>query len=52
MPTILFGLIGSIFGGFIGDTVIDTNDFVTVLIEIGTAAAAIALLSGRRRPPA
>lgn len=43
LPTTLLGLVGSTVGSFIGDNVLATNGFLTVLIEIGTAALAIVL---------
>ena len=47
--TLIAGLIGSIAGGFLGDHVLGLGWFPTVLIEIGVAAAAVALLAAARR---
>ncbi|HEY7010722.1 MAG TPA: hypothetical protein VH395_17355 [Jatrophihabitantaceae bacterium] len=47
--TLMAGLAGSILGGFLGDHVLDLGWFPTVLIEIGVAAAAVALLGAVRR---
>lgn len=47
--TVMAGLIGSIVGGFLGDHVFGLGWFATVLIEIGVAAAAVALLGAARR---
>jgi uncharacterized membrane protein YeaQ/YmgE (transglycosylase-associated protein family) len=49
LPTILLGLVGSIVGGFIGDHVLRTGGLVTVLLEIGVAAVAVALFANHRR---
>jgi uncharacterized membrane protein YeaQ/YmgE (transglycosylase-associated protein family) len=46
LATVLLGWIGSIVGGFIGDHIIHMNRIFTVLLEIGIAAALIALYSG------
>ncbi|HZD65893.1 MAG TPA: hypothetical protein VE152_07335 [Acidimicrobiales bacterium] len=40
LATVLLGLVGSIVGGFIGHG-IGINGFLTVLLEIGVAAAAV-----------
>src|SRR6478609_9342489 len=47
--TLIAGLLGSIVGGFLGDHVFGLGWFSTVLIEIGVAAAAVALLAAGRR---
>jgi|SRR5690349_19562077 uncharacterized membrane protein YeaQ/YmgE (transglycosylase-associated protein family) len=47
--TLMAGLIGSIVGGFLGDHVLGLGWFATVLIEIGVAAAAVAILGASRR---
>lgn len=47
--TVMAGLAGSIVGGFLGDHVLGLGWFATVLIEIGVAALAIALLISVRR---
>jgi uncharacterized membrane protein YeaQ/YmgE (transglycosylase-associated protein family) len=49
VPTVLLGLVGSIVGGFLGDHVLDVNGLVTVLLEVGVAAVAVALFAGHRR---
>lgn len=49
LATILLGWIGSIVGGFIGYQILDINRLLTVLLEIGVAAALIALYSGTTR---
>jgi uncharacterized membrane protein YeaQ/YmgE (transglycosylase-associated protein family) len=49
LPTILLGLVGSIVGGFIGNHIIHTGGFLTVLLEIGVAAVSVALFAGHRR---
>jgi uncharacterized membrane protein YeaQ/YmgE (transglycosylase-associated protein family) len=49
IATIAAGLCGSIVGGFLGQHVFDVGHLATVLIEIGIAAAVVALLSGRWR---
>ena len=51
LTTLLLGLVGSIVGGFLGNHVIHTAGFVTVLLEIGVAAVLVATVSsieGRR----
>jgi uncharacterized membrane protein YeaQ/YmgE (transglycosylase-associated protein family) len=53
LATILLGWIGSIVGGFVGYHIIHTGRILTVLLEIGVAAALIAIYSGssyNRRP--
>lgn len=49
LPTILLGLVGSIVGGFIGDHVLGVGTLLTLLLEIGVAAVAVALFAGHRR---
>jgi uncharacterized membrane protein YeaQ/YmgE (transglycosylase-associated protein family) len=46
LTTFLLGLVGSIVGGFLGNHVIHTGGFVTVLLEIGVAAVLVATVSG------
>jgi uncharacterized membrane protein YeaQ/YmgE (transglycosylase-associated protein family) len=48
-PTILLGLVGSIVGGFIGNHVLGLGGLLTVLLEIGVAAIAVALFASHRR---
>jgi uncharacterized membrane protein YeaQ/YmgE (transglycosylase-associated protein family) len=53
LATLVAGLCGSILGGFLGQHVLDAGRFVTVLLEIGVAAlavAAIAAVTNRRVP--
>jgi len=45
LTTFLLGLVGSIVGGFLGNHVIHTGGFVTVLLEIGVAAVLVATVS-------
>jgi uncharacterized membrane protein YeaQ/YmgE (transglycosylase-associated protein family) len=42
LATVLLGWIGSIVGGFIGDHVLGTGWFLTVVLEVAVAAALIA----------
>jgi uncharacterized membrane protein YeaQ/YmgE (transglycosylase-associated protein family) len=42
LATLIAGLCGSILGGFLGQHVLDAGRFVTVLLEIGVAAVAVA----------
>jgi uncharacterized membrane protein YeaQ/YmgE (transglycosylase-associated protein family) len=49
LPTILLGLVGSIVGGFIGDHVLGVGGLLTLLLEIGVAAVAVAMFAGHRR---
>lgn len=49
VPTILLGLVGSIVGGFIGDHVLGVGGLLTLLLEVGVAAVAVALFANRRR---
>jgi uncharacterized membrane protein YeaQ/YmgE (transglycosylase-associated protein family) len=53
LATLIAGLCGSILGGFLGQHVLDAGRFVTVLLEIGVAAlavAAFAAVTNRRVP--
>jgi uncharacterized membrane protein YeaQ/YmgE (transglycosylase-associated protein family) len=47
--TVMAGLTGSIVGGFLGQHVFRLGQLATVLIEIGVAAAAVALIAGAQR---
>ena len=49
LPTVGSGLCGSIVGGFVGSHVIHAGYFATVLLEVGVAAAVVALLAGGSR---
>lgn len=49
LGTVLLGWIGSIIGSFIGFHVIHTGKILTILLEIGVAAALIALYAGSDR---
>ena len=49
VPTVLLGLVGSIVGGFLGDHILGVGGLLTVLLEIGVAAVAVALFAGHRR---
>jgi uncharacterized membrane protein YeaQ/YmgE (transglycosylase-associated protein family) len=49
VPTILLGLVGSIVGGFIGQHVFGVGGLLTVLLEVGVAAVAVALFANHRR---
>jgi uncharacterized membrane protein YeaQ/YmgE (transglycosylase-associated protein family) len=53
LATLIAGLCGSILGGFLGQHVLDAGRFVTVLLEIGIAAAAVAAFAAftNRRVP-
>jgi len=42
LATLIAGLCGSIIGGFLGQHVLDASRFVTLLLEIGVAALAVA----------
>ena len=42
LATLMAGLCGSILGGFLGQHVLDVGGFVTLLLEIGVAALAVA----------
>jgi uncharacterized membrane protein YeaQ/YmgE (transglycosylase-associated protein family) len=44
LATLLTGLCGSIVGGFLGQHVLDVGGLTTFLLEIGVAAAVVALL--------
>lgn len=46
LATVLLGWIGSLVGSFIGFHVLSTGRILTVLLEIGVAAALIALFAG------
>lgn len=50
LATALLGLIGSIVGSFVGTHVLGIGGF-SVLLEVGIAAAAVAVYSSRRRLP-
>jgi uncharacterized membrane protein YeaQ/YmgE (transglycosylase-associated protein family) len=45
--TVMLGLIGSIVGGFIGRHVFHIGGALSLLLEIGVAAVAVALYAGR-----
>lgn len=49
LGTVLLGWIGSVIGGFIGYHVLNTGRLLTVLLEIGVAAALIFLYSESQR---
>lgn len=49
LGTIVCGLMGSIVGGFIGQHVLHRGGLVTILLEIGVAAVAVALIGGAGR---
>ena len=49
LPTILLGLVGSIVGGFVGNHVLHVGGLLTVLLEVGVAAVAVALFASHRR---
>jgi uncharacterized membrane protein YeaQ/YmgE (transglycosylase-associated protein family) len=49
LPTILLGLVGSIVGGFIGDHLLHVGGILTVLLEVGVAAVAVAMFANHRR---
>lgn len=49
LATVGAGLCGSIVGGFLGQHVLHIGYFATILLEIGVAAALVALLTGGRR---
>lgn len=42
LATLMAGLSGSILGGFLGQHVLDLGGFLTLLLEIGVAALAVA----------
>ncbi len=43
--TMLLGLVGSIVGGFVGNHVMHLDRVLTVLLEIGTSAALVAIVA-------
>jgi uncharacterized membrane protein YeaQ/YmgE (transglycosylase-associated protein family) len=47
--TVLVGLCGAILGGFLGNRVLHVAWFGTTLLQIGVAAAVVALVSSRSR---
>ena len=47
-PTVLAGISGSLLGGFIGSAVLHVGWLGTTLLQIGVAAAVVALLETRR----
>jgi uncharacterized membrane protein YeaQ/YmgE (transglycosylase-associated protein family) len=47
--TLMAGLAGSIVGGFLAQHVLGLSRLPTVLIEIGIAAVAVALIAGAQR---
>jgi uncharacterized membrane protein YeaQ/YmgE (transglycosylase-associated protein family) len=49
IATVAAGLCGSILGGFIGQHVMHSGFFVTLLLEIAISAVVVALLAGGRR---
>jgi uncharacterized membrane protein YeaQ/YmgE (transglycosylase-associated protein family) len=49
LATFAAGLCGSIVGGFLGEHVFHLGHLATVLVEIGVAAAVVALMAGRWR---
>lgn len=49
LPTILLGLVGGFIGGFIGNHVLGVGGLLTLLLEIGVAAVAVAMFAGYRR---
>jgi uncharacterized membrane protein YeaQ/YmgE (transglycosylase-associated protein family) len=49
LGTLVAGLCGSIVGGFLGQHVLDAGGFVTVLLEIGVAAVAVAVFAAATR---
>lgn len=49
LATLIAGLCGSIVGGFLGQHVLDAGRFVTVLLEIGVAAVAVAAFAAATR---
>jgi uncharacterized membrane protein YeaQ/YmgE (transglycosylase-associated protein family) len=49
LATVLLGWLGSIIGGFIGYRLLDTNRWVTILLEIVVAAGLIAIYSQSQR---
>jgi uncharacterized membrane protein YeaQ/YmgE (transglycosylase-associated protein family) len=51
LSTVLAGLSGSILGGFVGQHVLALSGILTVLIEIGIAAAVVAVLARSQHLP-
>lgn len=49
LGTILLGWIGSVIGGFVGYRILDTGRLLTILLEIGIAAALIFAYSQSQR---
>lgn len=49
LATVLLGWLGSIIGGFIGYRLLDTNRWLTILLEIAVAAGLIAIYSQSQR---
>ena len=49
LPTIACGIVGALVGGAIGHAI--GGRFVTILVEIGVAAAAVAIWSATHRTP-
>jgi len=49
LPTILLGLVGSIVGGFLGNHLLHVGWLLTLLLEVGVAAVAVALFASHRR---
>ena len=49
LATVLLGWLGSIVGGFIGYRLLDTNRWLTILVEIAVAAGLIAIYSQSQR---
>lgn len=49
VATVAAGLCGSLFGGFLGQHVLDLGRLATVLIEVGISALVVALLAGGQR---
>ena len=50
LATLMAGLCGSILGGFLGQHVLDVGRLLTVLLEIGIAALAVAGIRRRYQP--
>jgi uncharacterized membrane protein YeaQ/YmgE (transglycosylase-associated protein family) len=49
IATVAAGLCGAVLGGFVGQHVFGLGHAATVLIEIGVAAAVVAVFAGGRR---
>jgi uncharacterized membrane protein YeaQ/YmgE (transglycosylase-associated protein family) len=49
LGTVLLGWLGSVIGGFIGYRILDTGRLLTILLEIGVAAALIFFYSESQR---